>query len=400
MTPDVVVVGGGCAGSAAAYFLAKAGVRVTLLEKERLAAGSSGHSTGISRVMLRDLDATDHADLNSRAIPRLEKVVPLLEDLTGFDVQYQPAPGMTIPLTEDAWTQLRASAPTAGHVILSGDAARELEPCLGPDVLGAAWEPLRRKLDSQLLTRTYARAAELNGAEITIGELVGIRLDGAGVTAVDTSVGTIPCGAVVLAMGVDAPKAGAWLGVDIPIIPIKGEALRLHHSGPRGNHLLTPLGLRPGFVEAGHIAFRRDGLVSVGSTIEDTGYDSRPTEAARDRIMRMACHLVPALESAEVAEHVYGLRPVPADGLPILGEVPGVRGAYLIAAHSVCATSAMLAEITTDLITRGTTDAVASVEPFSLTRFAGRRLADIEVFGIVRHMRDARPTIDAAYPTR
>jgi len=399
MNPDVVVIGGGCAGSAASYFLAKAGLRVVLLEKEALTAGSSGHSTGVSRVMLRDLDARDHATLNARAIPRLEKVVPLIEDETGMDVQYQPAPGMTIPMTEAAWEHMRAIAPGGGQTLLSGSAARELEPSLGPEVIGAAWEPLRRKLDSQSLTKTYARAAELRGATIDYREAVGLRIVGGRVTGVETTTGVVECGNVVLAMGIDAAKAGGWLGVRLPVIPIKGEALRLRYEGPRAKHLLTPFGLRPGYVEAGHVIFRKDGVVSVGSTIEDSGYEDKPTEAARERIMRMATYLWPALESAVVTEHVHGLRPVPADGLPILGPVPGVAGAYVIAGHSVCACSAMYAEITTDLVTRGTTEAVDSLEPFSLRRFGDRPLAEIEVFGIVRHMRQAAPVIEAAYPS-
>jgi glycine/D-amino acid oxidase-like deaminating enzyme len=316
-----------------------------------------------------------------------------------MDVQYQPAPGMTIPMTEDAWEHLKQVAPGGGHTIISGDAARELEPGLGPEVMGAAWEPLRRKLDSQALTKTYARAAELNGATVQIAAATGFRSTNGRITGVETPDGVVECGAVVLAMGIDAAYAGDWLGVRIPVIPIKGEALRLNYAGPRANHLMTPLGFRPGYVEAGHVIFRKDGVVSVGSTIEDSGYENRPTEAARERIMRMARYLWPALADATLKEQVWGLRPVPADGLPILGPVPGYEGAYIISGHSVCACSAMYAEITTDLVTKGKTDAVDTLEPFSLTRFDGKDLDEIEVFGIVRHLRQAASTIEQAYPS-
>jgi glycine oxidase len=389
---DVVVIGGGCAGAATTYFLAREGVSVILIEKENLASGCTGHGTGISRLNLRDTDNDAHAELSQRHIARLARIAPILEEETGFDVHYQVGPGMNVPLTDEAWEKMQAVGETEdGHVPLSAKAAHELEPGLGPDIPGVLWQPYRPRISGPRLTRAYAKAAELRGAEIRVGvEATGFELENGRVIGVHTSEGLVYCGAVVIAMGVGAAKAGQWLGVNIPVKPIKGEALRLTYSGPRAQHSLSPEGLRPGFVEQGHVLFRRDGIVSVGSTTENTGFEDQPTEAARDRLMRMALHLWPALENAEIKHHVHGLRPVPIDGIPILGPVTGYEGAYMLSGHAAVAHSAIYAEITRDMVMKGRTEVISSIEPFLLDRF---EKGPVQAYGLMRETYEAESVV-------
>jgi glycine/D-amino acid oxidase-like deaminating enzyme len=366
------------------------------LEKETLASGCTSHGTGISRFNLRDADNSAHANLLQSHIFKLDKMIPFLEDESGMSVQYQLMPGMSVPLTDEAWESMQVQGPANGHKVLSGDAARQLEPHLGPEIPGVLWEPRRARVSGPKLTFAYARAAAKRGAEISLGEpATGVQLMDGRVVGVKTPSETIPCGAVVLAMGTWAPEAGAWFGVDIPVKPVKGEALRLVYRGPSSTHALNPMGLRPGFAEQGHVLFRMDGMVSVGSTMEDTGYVSEPTQAARDRLMRMAVYLWPGLAEAEVKHHVYGLRPIPADGLPILGPIPGVEGGFIVTGHGAVSKSALFAEITADYVLRGTTDAVPSMEPFLLERFDAKGDVGENAFGVIRQAREAAPTVAA-----
>jgi glycine oxidase len=394
---DVVVIGGGCPGCAISYFLTRAGLKVTLLEKSHLAAGASDHGTGISRLNFRDTDMGAHADLSRKHIGRLERIIPLLEDEAGMSVECQRAPGMTIPLTDAAWEKMQRIGKAEGHRVISGNAARELEPGLGPEIPGAVWESARRKVTAPLLTKAYAKSAEQRGARIVFDEVLGIDIKNGRVAGVRTKSGPISCGTVVIAMGMWAPKAGEWLGVKIPIKPIKGEGLRLRYDGPRAQHFLTPEGMRPGFVEQGHVIFRMDGVVSIGSTMEDVGLDETPTDAARDRILRMAIHLWPALAKAEITERIVGFRPVPADGLPILGPVPGVDGAFIIAGHSAVSRSALYAEVVRDYVVDGNSRVLPSMEPFLLERF--QRDQPAKVFGMIRETKEAAPVIKEKYAT-
>jgi glycine oxidase len=392
---DVVVIGGGCAGTATAYFLTRAGLKVTLLERDALASGCSSHGTGVSRLNFRDTDNTQHASLSRKHVARLARIIPVLEDETGMDVQYQRAPGMTIPLTDEAWERMVAIGSAEGHKILTGDAARQLEPGLGPDIPGVVWEPYRPKVTAHLLAAAYAKAAVQRGAEVRLRTpAVGLEMKNGRVVGVKTANETIPCTAAVLAMGVWSPEASDWLGIRVPVKPIKGEALRLVYNGPRSQHVLTPEGLKPGYVEQGHLIFRLDGMVSAGSTVEDAGFDQTPTESARERIMRMAVHLWPSLADAKVSQHVTGLRPIPEDGLPMLGPVPGMEGAFILVGHSAVSRSALYAEITTDLLMTGTTNAIDSIEPFLMKRFL-ERSSDDNVYGVIREAREFAPTIAA-----
>jgi glycine/D-amino acid oxidase-like deaminating enzyme len=388
-TYDVVVVGGGCAGAATTYMLAREGLDVALVERSDLASGCTGHGTGISHLNLRDVDNPHHAELSAKHVRRLAKIIPVVESEAGVDVQYQVGPGMDIPLTEAAWQEMQEIGPKHGRRVLSGEAARELEPGLGPEVMGALWEPYRPRVSGPKLTMAYAKAAKRRGAEIRTHESVlGVHISDGRLVGVKTTRGDISCGGVVFAAGVALSEMGKWLGVEIPVKPIKGEALRLTYHGPRGFHSLQPRGLRPGFVEQGHVLFRADGMVSVGSTTEDTGFEDEPTKAARERLMRMATFLWPDLVNAKIAHHVHGLRPVPRDGLPILGPIPGVEQAHILTGHAAVAHSAVYAEILKDYIMRGTTDVVSHPEAFSLNRFASAQ-PESEVFGLIRTTKEA-----------
>jgi glycine oxidase len=78
---------------------------------------------------------------------------------------------------------------------------------------------------------------------------------------------------------------------------------------------------------------RRDGLVLAGSTLEYTGFDKKTTRLARDILSRSAIHLVPELAQADIIKQWAGLRPGTADGIPFIGECPGIKGLYLNTGH-------------------------------------------------------------------
>jgi len=131
---------------------------------------------------------------------------------------------------------------------------------------------------------------------------------------------------VVLAMGVATAHAEGWLHHPVPVRPLKGQSMRLAYSG-------APLGYHIGGFAKGHLIHRGDGLFSAGSTEEEAGFDDRPTEAGRHEVLEWAQSVMPCLEEARVVQHLAGLRPLSRDGLPIIGPVPGLDGAYLATGH-------------------------------------------------------------------
>ena len=114
---------------------------------------------------------------------------------------------------------------------------------------------------------------------------------------------------------------------------------------------------------------RADGLIWVGATEADEGFDREPTQAAKKKLMVGAFKIMPSLANARIVQHTACLRPVTADWLPIVGAAPGWDNAYLAtgAGKKGILISPGMGKATADLITQGKTD--LSVGGFGLGRF-------------------------------
>src|SRR5690606_215400 len=78
---------------------------------------------------------------------------------------------------------------------------------------------------------------------------------------------------------------------------------------------------------------RADGRVLAGSTLEEAGFDKTTDAAARESLWHSATSIIPALADCEVEHHWAGLRPGSPDGVPFIGQVPGMPGIYVNAGH-------------------------------------------------------------------
>jgi sarcosine oxidase subunit beta len=258
--------------------------------------------------------------------------------------------------------------------LLDTRAARSLEPALSPRLVAATYCAQDGNVDPMKLTLALGRAARRHGAELLHHrEVTGIRLRGGRVAAVVTPAGEIPAGAVVDAAGVLVPEVARMVGVEVPVLPQRGQMLQLE--------ALPPLLSRP--VQA--IRQLRSGTTMVGTTNEFVGHDRSVTYEAAAQILARACRMIPALAGARVMRGWAGLRPMPPDGLPIYDAVPDVPGFYVAVGHSGVTLAPITGQVFLDLITKGRTD--LPIAPYSLSRFTP---ADFEwmrepVKGAVRH---------------
>ena len=174
--------------------------------------------------------------------------------------------------------------------------------------------------------------------------------------------GEVPCDRVVLTMGPWSGMASSWLDVPINVKPLKGQIIRLRAPGP-------PLECSIGW--AGDYATTKpDGLVWAGTTEEDAGFDEGTTTDARDSIMASLVKMLPALAEAQLVQQTACLRPVSADGLLVLGPVPGWEGVYIATggARSGISLGPAMGRIAADLVTNGSSD--VPIDPFDPARFA------------------------------
>ena len=324
---SVIVVGGGAIGLLSVYALARTGIQVCLLEQGYLGAESSWAGGGI--------------------------VSPL------YPWRYSPAVTALAHWSQDFYPrlgeQLLAQTQIDPEVYVSGLYWLDLDD----EAEALAWaqregRPLRR-VDVAAVERAVPALAEGFGRAVQMADVANVRNPrlvkalraaleqmpnvslheqcavsgfirrGGRVTGVHTAQGDMHADQVVLAAGAWSGELMKTLGIELPVVPVKGQMILYKCAED----------FLPAMVLAnGRYAIpRRDGHILIGSTLEHAGFDKTPTDEALASLQASAIELLPALADAEVVGHWAGLRPGSPEGIPFIGPVPDHDGLWLNCGH-------------------------------------------------------------------
>ena len=315
----IVIIGAGVAGLSIGWRLAQAGQEVTILERAQPGSGATSASAGMIAVTaeLEDAHAAEieFAHYSNGLWPEFAEE---LEVQSSRVLAYHRSGALILAADAAALARLERRA-TNGLRLLNGPDVQEMIPALTGALAGALWSPDEAHVDTRALGTALGVAFEKAGGKLLLNEGV-VRIERRGGRAVlaHTSFGAYAADLFVLA-------AGAWSGLleagIAPIAPVKGQMILL--SPPPGQ---AP----PGPVVWGNGVYMvpRGGKLLVGATVENAGFDTQPTGAARDSLRAAANRLMPALKEWNLADHWVGLRPRSPDGLPLLGP-SSVEGLWL-----------------------------------------------------------------------
>ena len=388
---DVVVIGAGVIGCSVAYYLAREGIKVALLERESFGSGSSAHATGFISLLGTEFTPGPSFQFGLESYREFPSLVAELEDSTGMDLLYQRRPSLRLAL-EESEEQLIKDLMTwqQEHVAMrwiSSDDVHELEPRLTSSLIGAVYEDESAQLDSYRLNLALAAGAEKKGTQTINRNVTGLLSEKNRITGVQTEQGDISCGTVVVAAGLWSPPFQRDLDFPIPVGALKGERLLLKYDG-------DPLQVLISSPKRGHMISRLDGFLSVGSTggrdydqdqlYQGADMDRVPTETARVEIMQRAIDVFPDLENAALFEQLAGSRPLSPDRIPIIGPVPGKEGVVLATGHTTKGIhlGPSTAKAVTQYIQGGCKQVPSSMELFLPDRFAGMTETDFQTAGL------------------
>jgi glycine oxidase len=171
----------------------------------------------------------------------------------------------------------------------------------------------------------------------------------------------ISCQRLVIAGGAWSASCGEWLGLTIPVVPMKGQILSLGQPEPALQHII--------FSEDVYFVPKLDGTIFIGATVEQVGFDKRLTAGGIAWLLNSAIRLIPALEQATIVHLWSGLRPWSRDSQPVLGQAPGWENVILATGHSAMGfeLSAITGKMIAELITSGQTPEL--IRPFGIERF-------------------------------
>lgn len=147
---------------------------------------------------------------------------------------------------------------------------------------------------------------------------------------IDTPAGRFTAGSVILCGGAWTSQLLDPLGISLPIRPVKGQMMIFKTPTVTGSRQWLE---RVVLSDGRYLIPRIDGRILVGSTLEEAGFDKTPTREARGSLYTSAISILPALAECEIEHHLSGLRPGAPEGLPFIGEFPGVAGLFVNAGH-------------------------------------------------------------------
>src|SRR3954471_15943794 len=381
-SPDVVVVGAGVVGAACAFQLAATGVRVKLLDRSFVASGSSGACEG--NVLAWDKELERELPLALRSADLWAELAERLPD----DFEYDRKGSLVVAETDE---ELAASAQRAqtlaglgvrGEVLDAGALRRE-EPYAAHDLPGGVLYPADAQLEPRLATAALVKAAVAKGASLTLERSVDrlLRSRDGRVTAIETSGGRLPAGAVVIAAGVWTPALLETAGLSVPVTPRKGQIVVLERSPVRFRRKLSEAGYVAA-VEADHAALQIamvvestvSGTALLGSSRQHVGFDREVDLSVAGAIARRAARFFPVLRDARALRVYAGLRPLTPDHIPIIGPFADAPNVCVATGHEGAGIG--LAPATGELVAAWHTGSPSSIP---LSWFSPDRFAPVEL---------------------
>ena len=341
------IIGGGILGAAIAMRCAQSGADVTLLEKTAPAAGATSKSLAWINPFMDD---PYYMKMRIEAQKRWQ----LIDKPLGMGVVWGGYVGFTDKASDRGRMAVQSKhLAEAGYPTRSLDivALKQISPAIDPGALvEATWSELGGHVDPVHATDRFLAAAKSAGAKIVYPcPVTAIEPAASGVTVV-TPRERLSFDHILIATGVDAPAMLAPLGYALPLQHRPGA---LVHSKP------LPIMTRIVYDGPGPLEWKQaaDGSIvgleasgppplSVHAEIREHAMEFPPgiAEMHGARILSKLAVYMPALAKAEFGFMTLGFRPMPTDGFPVVGPVPGVPGVSLCVTHSGVTLAALLGD--------------------------------------------------------
>jgi len=323
---SVIIVGGGIIGLLSAYELNKAGLKVTLLDRQQFGQESSWAGGGIISPLYPwryPKAVTRLANLSQQLYPDL---IEALQQPTGLDAEYLASGMLIMGDYKNENPQAWAAGFNVNMMEVDARGIQELDPEIALQHDQGFWFPdVHQVRNPRLvaLVKAYLKNTDVNLVENE--EVTSIINYSGQVTGIKTHARTFEADAYVVASGAWTSSLVNDFGVDTGIKPIKGQMLLLKGQPGLVKHITLS--------EERYIIPRKDGRILIGSTTEDCGFNKDTSEVVKKELLDYALRTFPALQDLKIEHHWGGLRPGSKEGIPIIGRHPQLANLYINSGH-------------------------------------------------------------------
>lgn len=344
---NIVVIGGGIIGAAIAYYCSKAGLEITVLEKNELASGTSSRCDG--NILAIDKDPGFDSQMSLKS----QQLVHELDSELEIQFEYRN-PGSILVCENEAemeaagqWVARQKQAGLDFRMLDRSDLRNESK-YFADDLLGGLECKTDSTVNPYMLAFSMFYSAEKSGTKIwKQTEVRNLSKRPNGTFEIETNRGVITANKVINACGVWSPYVGKMVDVDIPIKPRKGQIIVASRQQPIGlrkvmefGYLISKFGgerVVDQDIEKYGVALVFEPTESqnflIGSSREFVGFDTRVNHEVAKLIARRAVRFYPKMADMTVIRTYAGLRPWTEDHLPIVCEIEEVPGFYVAAGH-------------------------------------------------------------------
>lgn len=328
-TADVIVIGSGVIGCAAAYYMAKKGMSVLVLDQDESVGngGSSRNGGGVRQ------SGRDPREL-PLAIYGVENVWPTLSDELGVDVEYHKEGNLRLGKTEthkQILTGLTEKAVACGLNVRMIDAeeVRKINPYLSEEVTCASWCPTDGHANPMTTTLGFYKNARALGVVFHMGEKV-VKLEKVHgkLRRVCTKTTVYEADQVLVAAGYASRFLTQTVGIDVPMQEELIEALVTEAEPKMFPQMLGTADADFYGHQTNHGSFVFGGATGMESTVLDNG-TNRTSSLTAPCICRGIMKYVPKLADAKIVRTWAGYEDLSIDGIPVISKVEEVPGLLL-----------------------------------------------------------------------
>ena len=368
-TTNIVVIGAGIIGCSIAYHLAKQGANVTLLDTQE--PGQSTTAVSFAWINGRDKNPRNYHDLNRQSLEQWSRFARQLDAesaLTwGGELRWAASEDAAEEIVQRVRTLQSWGYPI---YLLNADDVKQLEPRLTPgEVAVASYTEIDGHVDTNIIVNACIQNLEQHNATVYKTQVTGFAHANHKIQSVITTAGEIACDAVVLAAGPDTADIAHMANIHVPLYDTFGCSIITEPVPPIFQHVSvmhsprdTPPQTNFRQLPNGSVMMHggAHGRVFDGGSL---GQNDKEIQTVQEAVAQY----MPALEGVPIQEVRKGRRPIPKDGLPILGFTKQMTNLYLSVMHSGVTLAPLVGESASIEILEQTH--IDYLEPYRLSRF-------------------------------